>query len=76
MTEPVRIRAATPMDAAGIAAVHVETWRATYAGILPDNYLVSQSVDRLMSDSNCLLKSRSGVIRSFAPRVDDRQTSP
>ena len=46
MTEPVRIRAATPMDAAGIAEVHVETWRATYAGILPDGYLVGQSVDR------------------------------
>jgi len=33
------IRAATPTDAAGIAAVHVQSWRDTYAGLLPDEFL-------------------------------------
>lgn len=33
------IRAATPADAAGIAAVHVQSWRDTYAGLLPDEFL-------------------------------------
>lgn len=40
---PVRIRAARPSDAPAIAKVHVETWRATYAGLVPDNYLVGMS---------------------------------
>ena len=35
----VTIRAATAEDAAAIAHVHVESWRSTYAGIVPDAYL-------------------------------------
>jgi len=38
------IRSAMPEDAAGIAAVHVDSWRTTYPGILPDRYLVGLSV--------------------------------
>ncbi len=33
------IRAATEQDAGAIAHVHVDSWRTTYAGIVPDNYL-------------------------------------
>jgi uncharacterized protein (DUF952 family)/L-amino acid N-acyltransferase YncA len=33
-----------PADAAGIARVHVETWRSTYQGIVPDEYLAGLSV--------------------------------
>ncbi|MFV3128781.1 GNAT family N-acetyltransferase [Niveispirillum sp. KHB5.9] len=37
------IRPATAADAAGIANVHVESWRSTYPGMLPDRYLVGLS---------------------------------
>jgi len=37
------IRPATPADAVGIAAVHVESWRSTYPGMLPDRFLVRLS---------------------------------
>lgn len=43
MTALPLIRPATVADAAGIAAVHVESWRSTYAGLLPDRYLVGLS---------------------------------
>ncbi|KYD10308.1 GNAT family N-acetyltransferase [Caldibacillus debilis] len=33
------IRRANPSDAKGIARVHVDSWRTTYAGIVPDGYL-------------------------------------
>ena len=33
------IRAAIPADIQGIARVHVESWRETYAGIVPQAYL-------------------------------------
>ena len=35
------IRPATPDDAPEIAHVHVESWRTTYAGIVPDEYLAA-----------------------------------
>ena len=36
---PPVIRAATPADAPGIAAVHVQSWRETYADLMPADFL-------------------------------------
>ena len=33
-------------DAAGIARVHVDTWRSTYRGIVPEEYLASLSYEK------------------------------
>ena len=40
------VRTAIPGDAAGIAEIHVETWRDAYAGILPDSVLLGLSEAR------------------------------
>jgi ribosomal protein S18 acetylase RimI-like enzyme len=40
------IRAATVDDAAGIAHVHVESWRAAYKGIVPQDFLDAMSETR------------------------------
>ncbi len=40
------LRRGQPNDAAAIASVHVESWRTTYAGLLPDGYLVGMNVTR------------------------------
>ena len=45
MIDSTRIRRAGPSDARAIGRVHVETWRATYAGILPDKVLIDMSAD-------------------------------
>ena len=37
--DEVTIRPAEPSDAAGIADVHVRSWREAYTGIVPDDYL-------------------------------------
>jgi ribosomal protein S18 acetylase RimI-like enzyme len=37
------ISPAGPADAVALARIHVETWRETYAGILPDAYLQRMS---------------------------------
>nr|MDO8116589.1 GNAT family N-acetyltransferase [Candidatus Sigynarchaeota archaeon] len=37
--KPVVIRDAVMQDASGIARVHVDSWKSTYAGIVPDGYL-------------------------------------
>jgi len=42
----ITIRPARPTDASGIARLDVETWRTTYAGVLPASYLVGLSERR------------------------------
>ncbi len=42
---PVSIRTAAAGDAAAIAKAHVDSWRTTYAGIMPDDYLARLSYD-------------------------------
>jgi len=37
------VRTAAAGDAASVARVHVETWRSTYAGLIPDAVLVGMS---------------------------------
>jgi ribosomal protein S18 acetylase RimI-like enzyme len=39
------IRSSRIEDAAGIARIHVETWRAAYAGIMPADFLAKLSVE-------------------------------
>ena len=39
----MNVRAAVPADAHGIARVHVDSWRTTYAGIVPDKVLARLS---------------------------------
>jgi len=45
MSSPrITLRPAVPFDAEGIARVHVQAWRETYAGIMPDERLAALSV--------------------------------
>jgi hypothetical protein len=37
------IREAFPTDAAALARVHVDSWRTTYAGIVPADYRSSEN---------------------------------
>ncbi|WP_077324690.1 GNAT family N-acetyltransferase [Virgibacillus siamensis] len=42
----MNIRMATPDDAAQIARVHVDSWRSTYKGIVPDSFLDRMSYEK------------------------------
>lgn len=46
MSGGATIRPAAPRDVEAIARIHVDTWHATYAGIIPDAYLVSMDMGR------------------------------
>ena len=63
MSANVILRAARRGDIAAIAKVHVETWRATYAGIITDEYLVS------MTESKQALQWDGWVRRARVPEV-------
>jgi GNAT superfamily N-acetyltransferase len=42
----VQIRAAELTDVAAIAKVHVDSWRTTYTGIVPDDFLANSFYER------------------------------
>ena len=63
MTAPISLRPARPGDAPAIAKVHVETWRAAYAGLVPDEYLVS------MTESKQALMWNNTIRRAAAPEA-------
>ena len=51
------IRRATEDDLFGIAHVHVETWQSTYAGIIPDHYLQSLTIENRLRNWKRHLKT-------------------
>ena len=60
----VTIRQAGPDDAAGIAGVHVDSWRAAYVGLVPQSVLDRLSVDRRQAFWTARLAS-PGESRTF-----------
>jgi ribosomal protein S18 acetylase RimI-like enzyme len=57
-----RARQAGPDDVAAIARIEVETWRATYAGMLPDRVLVGMSERRQKGAWAGLVRYRPGDV--------------
>ena len=74
----MHIRKANATDATAIAKVHVDSWRTTYSGIVPDDYLVCLSYEQrelLWRDQLCntdsqeftyVVEDSSGVVVGFA----------
>ncbi len=51
------IRKALPSDAAGITRVHIDSWRTTYRGLVPDEYLDGLSCERGVANWDSLLRN-------------------
>jgi len=66
LTPELRVREATPGDAAEIASVHVRAWRAAYRGLVPDQVLERLSVEEREKRWRDIL---SAVGRSSITRV-------
>lgn len=71
----IAIRHARAEDAAAIAAVHVTSWRATYAGILPQAYLARMSVLRLAASYAAAIRTGAAIHVAAAPSVVGFATS-
>jgi GNAT superfamily N-acetyltransferase len=77
----ITIRAATTEDAGAIAHVHVESWRTTYAGIVPDAYLAGLDEmlrtklwhEWLTRSALVLVAERDGKVVGFAHAGTNRE---
>ena len=58
----VLVREATTADAAGIAAVQVRGWLATYRGLMPDAFLAEQNVEEATTRVTQSLTARRGDV--------------
>ena len=69
---PVRVRPAELSDAHGIADVHIESWRETYSGVIPDRFMGDEALAarRRMWESILGLDPLPGLV-AIAER-DDR----
>jgi GNAT superfamily N-acetyltransferase len=65
----VHLREATPDDAPGIARVHVDTWRDTYASFMPAEYLAAMSYDKSTKMFQSLLKRNPPDTKTFVADV-------
>jgi GNAT superfamily N-acetyltransferase len=82
------IRKACSADAVGIARVHVDSWRTTYRGIVPDDYLARLSYERrtniwmqILSDPESrelhyVAEDQSGQIVGIASGGPERTSDP
>jgi GNAT superfamily N-acetyltransferase len=78
------IREAQIDDAVALARIHVDSWRTTYAGIVPDDYLASLSydqreqtwretlADRGRADFTLVAESAQGEVIGFATGGPER----
>jgi ribosomal protein S18 acetylase RimI-like enzyme len=76
------------MDAAGIARVHVDTWRTSYQGIVPTDFLAGLSYERRQRDWEQMLgrsdsgeavyvaETAAGEIVAFAAGGPERSGDP
>jgi GNAT superfamily N-acetyltransferase len=62
MTGTIHVRSATEADAEGIARVHIETWQATYAGVLPDTFLIGMSQADMARQARANITAGAGSI--------------
>jgi ribosomal protein S18 acetylase RimI-like enzyme len=88
MISMIRLRNAKPADARAIARIHVETWRTTYPGMLPDRALIDMNIDGKARSWRSMLEhpeaagsvlvaeeSEDGATIGFASAAHNRQTT-
>jgi ribosomal protein S18 acetylase RimI-like enzyme len=70
-TEAV-LRRAVPGDAAALARVQVESWRAAYAGLMPDELLARLTVEKREARWQAILERRAPDERTFVAQDSGR----
>ena len=69
------IRVANESDVQAIANVYVDTWRSSYAGILPDKVLIEMSMERQMVIWARAIRHAGGEAEEKILVIEDEQSS-
>ena len=64
------IRLASPDDATAIAKVRVDSWRATYRGMIPDGYLDGMTVEAIAAIWERILTAPPNPTHTFVAEKD------
>ncbi|HZO73234.1 MAG TPA: GNAT family N-acetyltransferase [Ktedonobacteraceae bacterium] len=64
------IRPARVEDALGIAHVHIDSWRTTYKGMVPDDYLANLSYERNAQNRTRILGDPETKTRMYVAQDD------
>jgi ribosomal protein S18 acetylase RimI-like enzyme len=67
----MRIREATISDARRLAEIHIKTWRAAYAEILPEEFLQSLDIARRAAEWAQALSGLPGSAAVFVAEVEE-----
>lgn len=67
----MKIRKAGPTDAAACARVHIDSWKTTYAGIVPQEYLDNLSAGQHLTDWERMLSDSSGLLFFFVAETEN-----
>jgi GNAT superfamily N-acetyltransferase len=68
----ISLRVATPADAAAIAAVRIESWHASYRGMIPDAYLEGMKLEDSTAHWNTILTAGKDNIAVYVAECDDQ----
>ena len=69
------IRTAERRDAGPLARVHVDSWRSTYAGILPDEFLAGLSYRDRESFWNQILTTARATVSNFLVETESGEVA-
>ncbi len=64
------LRVATPEDAPGIARVHVDSWRTTYAGLMPDSILANISLEKRTQNMERFIRNQPENAMTYLAEED------
>ena len=70
----MNIREAKLEDAKAIALVHVDSWRTTYQGLLPNNYIAQRSYQKRLKKWTRKLNSNPEQTRAYFTYVAENAT--
>jgi ribosomal protein S18 acetylase RimI-like enzyme len=82
----MKIRKAIEEDVDGIAIVHINSWKTTYKGILPDQYLSSMNLEakkknwlrnlKMLHNATFVAENANGEIIGFAAGGPEQTNDP
>ncbi|HVQ87600.1 MAG TPA: GNAT family N-acetyltransferase [Actinomycetes bacterium] len=74
MSEVISVRVALPSDAERLGHIKVTSWRAAYAGLLPDQVLADLSIPYLVDEFRKRLRDKASSTTALVATIEEAGT--